>query len=223
MPYARVLIIVTVVSGFAWSAPAPFAQTAPKPAAPAPVPPAGPSKLDVGSGSRALYRVREQLVGINFPSDAIGETTSLTGTLVFRADGTIDSAQSKLTVDLRTLTSDQELRDRFIQTRVLETEKFPTAEFVPRQAKGMPYPFPVAPGSQAGFELIGDMTLHGVTREVTWTVVSTFNDKGVVAGLATTRFPFSTFGLTKPSIARLMSVDDTIQLEIQFRTMRTGL
>lgn len=221
-PYTRVLIIVIAAfSGFAWNAPAPFAQT---PSTPATAAPAVPSamKLDVTEGSQVRYRVREQLVGINFPSDAVGSSNALTGTLVFRPDGTIDSARSKLTMDLRTLQSDQELRDGFIQRRVLETEKFPMAEFVPRQAKGMPYPFPIAPGSQAGFELLGDMTIHGVTREVTWTVVATFAE-AKVAGRADTKFSFSTFGLTKPSIARLMSVEDTIQLEIEFRTLKAGL
>ena len=66
------------------------------------------------------------------------------------------------------------------------------------------------------------MTLHGVTKEVTWNVVATFgNDR--VAGRATTTLEFATFNLTKPSLARLMSVDDKIELEIEFRAKRSAM
>lgn len=76
-------------------------------------------------------------------------------------------------------------------------------------------------GAQAGFPLIGDMTVHGVTKEVTWNVVATFaND--AVNGRATLTTDVATFGMTKPSLARLLSVDDKIELEIEFRTRRAA-
>jgi hypothetical protein len=64
------------------------------------------------------------------------------------------------------------------------------------------------------------MTLHGVTAEATWNVVATFaND--AVAGRGTTTLTFEMFKLTKPSLARLLSVEDKIELEIEFRCQRT--
>jgi polyisoprenoid-binding protein YceI len=187
------------------------------------VPPPDPTKaqkLEIAEGTKARYKVREQLAGINFPSDAVGTTESVTGMFVVNPDGSFDVAQSKLTVDLRTLKSDQQMRDGYLQNRTLETEKFPTIEFVPRRAVGLPSPLPAGMGAQAGFQLIGDLTLHGVTKEATWNVVATFgNDQ--VAGRATTTLQFATFNLTKPSLARLMSVDDKIELEIEFRCKRS--
>jgi polyisoprenoid-binding protein YceI len=146
----------------------------------------------------------------------------VTGTLVVNPDGSIDATRSKLTVDLRTLKSDQQMRDGYIQKNTLESEKFPMIEFVPKRATGLPVPIPAGMGAQAGFQLIGDMTLHGVTKEATWNVVATFgNDQ--VAGRATTTLQFATFNLTKPSLARLMSVDDKIDLEIEFRAKRSAM
>lgn len=183
--------------------------------------PTRPARLEIAEGTKARYKVREQLAGINFPSDAVGTTETVTGLLVLNPDGSIDAAVSKLTVDLRTLKSDQQMRDGYVQNRTLETEKFPMIEFVPRRAVGVPVPLPAGMGAQAGFQLIGDMTLHGVTKEVTWNVVATFgNDQ--VAGRATTTLQFATFNLTKPSLARLVSVDDRIELEIEFRCKRTA-
>ena len=174
------------------------------------------------TGTKARYKVREQLAGINFPSDAVGTTEAVSGTLVVNPDATIDAAQSKLTVDLRTIKSDQQMRDGYVQSRTLETEKYPMIEFVPRRAVGLPAPLPAGMQAQAGFQLIGDMTLHGVTKEVTWNIVATFgNDQ--VAGRATTTLLFTTFNISKPSLARIMSVDDKIELEIEFRCKRSAL
>jgi polyisoprenoid-binding protein YceI len=183
--------------------------------------PTKPAKLEIAEGTKARYKVREQLAGISFPSDAVGTTESVTGTIVLNPDGSIDATRSKLVVDLRTLKSDQQMRDGYIQGRTLETEKFPTIEFVPRRAVGLPAPLPSGRQAQAGFQLIGDMTLHGVTNEATWNVVATFgNDQ--VAGRATTTIQFGTFKMAKPSLARIMSVDDKIELEIEFKCKRTA-
>lgn len=178
-------------------------------------------RLELTEGSQVRYRVREQLAGISFPNDAVGVAPGVTGTLVLDESGAVVSGQSKLTLDLRTFKSDQDMRDGYIQRRTLETEKFPFAEFVTRRAQGLPYPFPSTPPAQAGFQLIGDMTMHGVTSELTWNVIATFAD-GRVSGVASTSFPFAQFGLEKPSLARLMSVDDTIHLEMEFRATATS-
>jgi polyisoprenoid-binding protein YceI len=180
-------------------------------------------RLDVAEGSRATYRVREQLAGINFPSDAVGGTNAVSGGLVIEPDGSINPAQSKLTVDLRTLKSDQDQRDGFIKgNRGLDTDKFPLAEFVVRRAVGLPWPFPAAPPAQAGFQLVGDMTIYGNTSEVTWNVIATFRDQQV-AGRANTEFTFEKFKIPKPQLARLLSVDDNIKLEIELRLKGTPM
>jgi hypothetical protein len=67
---------------------------------------------------------------------------------------------------------------------------------------------------------VTDMTLHGVTKEVTWNVIVTFGNDAV-NGRATTTTEFATFNIAKPQLARLLSVDDKIQLEIEFRSKRT--
>jgi polyisoprenoid-binding protein YceI len=172
-----------------------------------------PLTLTIASGTNASYRVREQLVGVNFPNDAVGTSTAVTGMIVFNKDGSIDSGQSKLTFDLRTLKSDQPMRDGFIQRKTLETGKYPLAVFVPKTIAGMPNPL----GSQFGFELSGDMTIHGQTAPLTWQGIATVDPRsGLVAGRATTDFKFETFGMQPPKIFRVMSVNDNIELAVEF-------
>jgi polyisoprenoid-binding protein YceI len=184
--------------------------------------PTRPARIELVEGTVARYKVREQLAGISFPSDAVGTTTAVTGGLVLNPDGSIDVKQSRIVVDLKALMSDQSMRDGYVQRNTLETEKFPTLEFVPTRTAGLSMPLPSAPPAQAGFQLIGDMTLHGVTREVTWNVVATFGNDAI-AGRATTTLTFEMFKIEKPSLARLLSVDDEIELEIEFRSRRTAL
>ncbi len=173
-----------------------------------------PLTLTITDGTTASYRVREQLAGISFPSDAVGQSTAVTGTVAFNKDGSIDSNASKLTFDLRTLKSDQSMRDGFIQRRTLETDQYPDAEFVPKSITGMPNPL----DGQIGFQLTGDMTIHGKTAPITWQGIATVdNNSGIVAGRADTDFKFETFGLQPPQIARVMSVNDNIHLEVEFR------
>ena len=180
-----------------------------------------PAKFDIVE-AKGRYRVQEQLVGINFPSDAVGTTTAITGTLVINPDGSVAS-QSKLTVDLRTLTSDQEMRDNYVRSRTLETDKFPFLEFVPTRVEGLASPLSSPFQAQAvGFQLIGNMTVHGVTRPASWSVIATLRG-ATVAGRATATVHFSDLSLTKPSVPLLLSLDDKIQLEIEFRCIRSAL
>lgn len=188
----------------------------------APTPP-GSTRFELGEGTRVYYRVREQLVGVSFLNDAVGVSNGISGAIVVGADGSVDSSLSRLTLDLSTFSSDQARRDNFLRRRVFEVEEHPEAVFVGRIASSSPLPpenletsFPIV-----GFQLVGDMTLHGVTEEITWDVLATYNDDGVVEGKAQTSFSFSTFNLTKPELAFLVTVEDEIRLEIDFKASRS--
>ena len=93
-------------------------------------------------------------------------------------------------------------------------------DLVPKKTIGLPSPLPAGNQAQVGFQLVMDTTLHGVTKETTWNVAAVLGGTAV-GGRATTTIDFAQFNLTKPSLARLVSVDDKIQLEIEFRCTRT--
>jgi polyisoprenoid-binding protein YceI len=180
--------------------------------------PARGLRLEVQSGSKAEYRVREQLARLNFPNDAVGATESVTGALVVRADGTF-TGDSRLTVDLRTLRTDEPKRDGFVRENTLETDRYPLAQFVPRRYTGLATPIPTSGG--ATFHMVGDMTLHGVTAEQTWQVAATFAGEAVHAK-ATTQFNFAKYRITIPRVFGLLSVDDDIRLELNVRLRRSN-
>jgi len=180
-------------------------------------PPTAGMNLEIVEGT-ATYTVSEQFVGIDFPSDAMGSSSKVAGTLGIAKDGSV-VAGSKRTVDLSALKSDQDMRDNYAKTRTLETDKFPMAEFVPTKVEGLPLMIPT--NGQRGFKLTGNMTIHGVTKEVVFQGIATYGRDSTVSGIAKTTFGFDTFGLAVPKIARLASVNNTINLALQFKFKRS--
>lgn len=164
--------------------------------------------------SEARYRVREQLAGFDLPNDAVGVTRVLSGTLVLTADGSLVAEESVFKVDLTTLTTDQQMRDNYVRRRTLEVEQYPEATFVPRRFVDLPSPLPTS--GTAEFQIEGDLTIRGVTRSVRWDVTAGM-ESGAVKGFATTAFPFETFEIAVPRVSRVLSVDNNIRLEMDFR------
>jgi polyisoprenoid-binding protein YceI len=169
------------------------------------------TRYDVASGSKATYQVREQLVRLNAPSDAIGTTSAVTGAIVIGADGKVDSSQSKLVVDLTSLQSDSSMRDHFIQGSTLDTAQYPTATFVPTAITGLTTPLPTS--GQQTFKLVGNLTVHGVTKPVTFDVTTQANGN-TVTGQATTTLTFEDFGMSPPKAGAVLSVNDSIKLAV---------
>jgi polyisoprenoid-binding protein YceI len=164
-------------------------------------------------GNEVRYRVREQLAGFDMPNDAVGATSDVSGGIAFDAKGRIIPASSKFVVNVSTLKSDKDRRDGYVRGRVLETSQFPTVELTPTALRGLTLPVPTS-GSKT-YQVIGDLTVHGVTKPTTWQVEAKF-DGGRVNGTAATTFVFADFGLTQPRVPVVLSVADTIKLEYTF-------
>lgn len=175
---------------------------------------AGPVHLVVApKNNQARYFVREQLAHINFPSDAVGVTDSVTGMLSLDDKGNVVAADSKFVVDLRGLKSDRSMRDGFIQRRTLDTDKYPTVTLVPKEFQGLPNPMPDS--GRVSFTLLGDLTVRGVTKPTSW-MVEAYLRHGEVRGTASTGFTFDDFQIEKPKVGSVLSVADSIHLVYDF-------
>ena len=176
-------------------------------------------RLTIASGTSAEYRAREQLAFFSFPTDAVGTTTAVSGRLTLDTRDRIVPAQSTITIDLRTLRSDRSQRDQFIQANTLQTARYPLAVFKVTRAIGLPATLPTS--GTLRFSLVGSLTVHGVTRSTTWAVTATLG-RGSVSGVASTHVKLSWFVMTPPQIGPVLSVNDTITLEINARLARTN-
>jgi polyisoprenoid-binding protein YceI len=168
--------------------------------------------------SRASFRAREQLVGQSMPGEAIGSTAGVSGSLVLDDAGAILGEQSKIVVELESLQSDESRRDRYLHRTTLQTSQFPTARFVPRAVMGLPTPLPTQ--GELNFELAGDLSVHGVTRPTLWQVTARFGEQ-VIAGSAWTTVNITDFGMQPPKVGPVLSIEDTITLQVDFTTARS--
>lgn len=165
------------------------------------------------AGSRARYRVRERLLGRELDNDAVGETTAITGTIALTSAGAIVPGASSFLVNMTGLKSDESRRDRYVQSRILETDSFPTTRLAVTGVRGLPSPVPTS--GRVQFQLVGDLTLKGVTRPTTWNVTANVNGNQLT-GTAATAFTFTDFNLKQPKVRVVLSVADTIRLEYDF-------
>jgi len=167
----------------------------------------------ISDTSKATVRVREQLVGVNLPSDAILVAIGATGAFLLKDDGTF-SSDSKITFDLTTLASDQRDRDNFVKMDTLQTRQFPKAEFVPTKTTGLVLPMPAS--GEFTFKLTGQITIHGKTKDVTFDVVATRSGNDLTAtATAAPTWKFGDFGMSAPSVPfRVVSVVDEIRVVV---------
>jgi len=178
------------------------------------LPTAGALQLVVTpEGNEVRYRIREQLVGVDLPNDAIGVTQDVSGGITFDAAGNVVPSASRFEVNVATLKSDKDRRDGYVRGRILETTENPTVVLSPTALRGLTFPLPTS-GTRS-FTLVGDLTVRGVTKPTTWQVSAKF-DGAKVSGTAATAFTFTEFGLSQPRVPVVLSVSDTIKLEYDF-------
>lgn len=170
-----------------------------------------------GEGNKARYRVRERLVGKELDNDAVGETPLVKGTIALDKENRVIATASAFTADVSVLKSDEARRDRYVKNRILKLDSFPITTFRATDVRGLSTPLPKSGATT--FQLVGDLTVKGVTRPSTWTVTATVNGN-TLTGQAVTRFTFKEFGLLQPKVPVLLSVVDTIALEYDFVMQR---
>lgn len=174
---------------------------------------AGSTVFALGEGTVARYKVEEVLANTGFKV-ATGETTDVAGSIVFDADGGVIADASRIAVQAATLRTDSNRRDGYVRNRTLLTDTYPEVVFQPTAVDGLAWPPTV--GSPVAFTITGNLTIKDRTEAVVWDAQAVFVEGGAAKGLATVEFTFDDFGMDKPRVAIVVSVEDTIRLELDF-------
>jgi polyisoprenoid-binding protein YceI len=194
--------------------PIPIGSASPTASPTAPIPAGGVRFIATPFKGLATVKVEEHLAVNLINTDAVLTSNGVDGTLTLNADGTF-AADGKIVVDMTRLSSDQSLRDRWIQLFGVETGRFKTATFVPQKTTGLPSPLPAT--GQWTFTLDGALTVHGVTKPATWKATATRAGRDL-AGTATTLIHWADFDVEKPqaAVTQVVSVSDDIRVELKF-------
>jgi polyisoprenoid-binding protein YceI len=148
------------------------------------------------------YRVEEVLFGVN--TTAAGRSNQVTGSMTI--EGTTVT-EASLTVDVGSITSDESRRDNQFRGRIMEVDQFPEATFT----LSAPIDFGAVPaaGEQITATATGDLTLHGVTRPVTFDVTAEAGDDriGVLGSIPVV---FADYGIDNPSTSGITTEDNGV-------------
>ena len=124
------------------------------------------------SESTVGYRVKEVLGGVD--TEGVGRTNQVNGSLTIQ-DTTLLSTVFE--IDVASITSDSSRRDAQFAGNIMDTETFPTANFrllTPIDLGTIP-----ADGQKITATAFGELTLHGVTNQVSFDITATI-DNGII-------------------------------------------
>jgi polyisoprenoid-binding protein YceI len=161
---------------------------------------------NVGAGSTVGYRVQEVLVGQH--STAVGRTTRVSGSISISGTSVV---KGSFTVDMSSVKSDQSERNDQFDGRIMDVSAYPLAKFVltnPIALDAIP-----AGGTSRRYSAIGDLTMHGVTKSVTFTV-SAERRGATIYVLADIPIVFADWNISNPSVGGFVTTQSTGTLEV---------
>lgn len=167
----------------------------------------GEFDFESATGTFAGFRIQEELAAIG-STTAVGRTGDVTGSITI--EGSALTAAS-FDVDLTTITTNQSRRDDRVQD-ALETADHPTGTFT------LTEPVELGEGAASGEPVavtaVGDLTIHGVTRQVEIPLEAQLVDDTVVV-TGSLDISFSDFDVDVPDSQVVVSVEDHGVMEMQ--------
>jgi len=163
----------------------------------------------VDSGSSAKYVAREQLAVVPVPTNAVATTKDVTGEIFLTKEGLANGKKSGFKVDMRTVTSDESLRDRQVKS-TMATDQFPFAEFAAESITGFPKDY--SANQQVEMTMRGTLTLKGNSKPVEWSIFARAAGDYLTA-VADTDVKMTDFGITPPTVS-VSRVEDKVHLQV---------
>ncbi len=168
----------------------------------------------VSEESEVRFLIDEVLRGQ--PKTAVGSTNQVAGDILVDVESPANSRLGTIRVNVRTLQTDNEFRDRAIRSRILMSarDEFEFSEFVPTAMMGLPDSVTI--GEPIAFTATGDLTVRDITKEVSFRVTVTPVSDTRLEGIAEATVLRSDYDLEIPQVPSVANVSDEVRLEISF-------
>lgn len=166
----------------------------------------------VQAESEARFIIDEVLN--NAPKTVIGTTNQVAGEMSVDPANPTNTQVGVIQINARTLTTDNDFRNRAIKNAILQTDAYEYITFTPTQINGLSDAGTV--GQSYMFQVVGDLTIKDVTRQVTFDVTANPVSETRLEGTATATILYADFGITIPQVQSVASVEDEVRLELDF-------
>jgi polyisoprenoid-binding protein YceI len=164
--------------------------------------------------SRVTFTMQETLQGNR--TTVIGGTDQIAGDIIIDFDNPAQSQIGTLRINARTLVTAEEMRNRAIRAEILRSreDEFEFIEFAPTQLNDLPETIVV--GETYLIEIVGDLTIVGTTRSVTFDADVTINEADVISGTASATVLYADWGISIPDAPGVADITDEVTLAIEF-------
>jgi len=169
----------------------------------------------VAAESQARFMLEEDLRGVR--TTVVGATSEVGGSIMVDMANPANSSIGTIVINARTLETDNSFRNRALRSSILKSaqDEFEFIVFEPRalsewSAEG------VAVGESLNLDVSGDLTVTGVTRNVTFAATVTLVSEGEIRGSATVNLLHGDFGLVIPDVPSVANVTDDVTLSLEF-------
>jgi polyisoprenoid-binding protein YceI len=150
----------------------------------------------------------------NAPKTVIGATDQVAGEIAVDPADPTQTRVGVIQIDARDLTTDSEFRNRAIKNQILQTDEYEYISFTPTQILGLPQS--AAVGQQYTFQIVGDLAIRGVTKQVTFDVSATADSQSRLQGTASAAIAYADYSISIPQVPQVASVADQVRLELDF-------
>ena len=144
----------------------------------------------------------------------VGTADQISGTFQLDPTNPADAQFNPIQIDARTFYTDEFMRTRAIQNRILHTDQYPFITFTPTTIEGLPDSTQI--GQSVTFTIIGTLTIQDQTHEETFEVTAVFDSPTQISGTATTTIPREKYNLTIPNVANVTFVEEEVELYLDF-------
>ena len=170
----------------------------------------------VDARSEARFIIEEVLRGE--PNTVVGRTDQIDGSIAVQFDPAMVEI-GQFVINVRTVRTDDEVRDRTIRTLILESNKdeFEFSTFNPTAVTGVPEVIEV--GDRLDLDVTGNLTVRDVTSEVTFDMTLNVQSQEEITGTASTTILWEDFDISIPYVGGnsiVASVSDEVGLELEF-------
>ncbi|GAC1553292.1 MAG: hypothetical protein NVS2B7_29230 [Herpetosiphon sp.] len=166
----------------------------------------------VPAESTVQFSVDELLNGK--PNTVIGKTREVAGEIAVDPSEPAKSQVGTITVNARTLVTDNDFRNRAIQNRILTTAQFEFITFTPTGITSLPNRIEI--GHPFSFMLSGNLTIRDVTRAVTFETTVTAASQTRLEGKARATVAYADYHLSIPQVRQVASIGDHVVIQIDF-------
>jgi len=164
------------------------------------------------NASSARFVIDEILRGS--PYTVVGTTNQVAGQIAADLDDLDAAKVSEIRINARTLTTDADGRNRMLKNQILQTDQHEFITFTPKQLVGVPDTVDV--GQSFKFQMVGDLTIRGTTREATFDVSVTPTAENRLEGTASSVIRYADWGVTIPQAPSVAGVAEQVALHLDF-------